>query len=61
MSPCFLYFRSYTLIKEKERDDKMKNQCVICKKEVNYPEGVYLKSGKEVHIVCFQKQKKESK
>jgi len=33
------------------------NKCIYCQKEVIYPEGVYLKSGKEVHVICYQQRK----
>lgn len=33
------------------------NKCIICQKDISYPDGVYLKSGKEVHIICLQKKK----
>lgn len=38
----------------------MKNTCVYCQKAVIYPEGVYLKNGKEAHIICLQKAREKA-
>jgi hypothetical protein len=35
------------------------NNCPLCQKEVIYPQGVYLKSEKEAHILCIQNKRKE--
>jgi hypothetical protein len=35
------------------------NICKFCQKEVKYPEGLYLKGGKEVHVNCLIEKRKE--
>lgn len=37
------------------------NVCCLCNNVINYPEGVYLKNGQEVHIKCIQEKRKELK
>jgi hypothetical protein len=43
-----------------KQDRSVSNICPLCGEEVTYPDGVYLRGGKEAHIVCIQKARKEA-